>query len=464
MTILEHIGIPLVLTTQVRSSRRENWRWDGVLSLYITGIFLDAPTSGASSVQKKKEHPHSSLVLIQQMNLESVLDRTRQIIRRKHYSWNTEKVYCHWIERYSRHVCKLPRELSSEQKMERFLTCLARGDCSASTQNQAFNAILFLYNEVLERPLGDVRALRARRKPRVVTAPSRNEVARIFSEVDRRMEEPGDYPLRLIVKLLYGCGLRVSEPLNLRIKDVDLENSRLTIREAKGGKDRVVPLPCSLVPALQEQMKKAQKMWMRDRQREIPAPLPGALDRKYPNAGKSWAWYWLFPAHRPCRHPRTGTVVRWRVHEVNVQKVVREAAQKCGLESYVTPHVLRHAFATHSLQQGATVRDVQEVLGHASIETTMRYLHAATDRLRSPLDTLPMEAPVPPVPSRQVKPPVIQQRLPLGRGWSPGVREGGGALAAEGRADLAGVADEQVFGARMNCGGAGRTDCKSVPL
>jgi hypothetical protein len=185
---------------------------------------------------------------------------------------------------------------------------------------------------------------------------------------------------------------------------------------------------------------------MRDRQREIPVRLPGALDRKYPSAGKSWAWCWLFPAHRPCRNPRTGKVVRWRVHEVNVQKAVREAAQKCGLESHVTSHVLRHAFATHSLQQGATVRDVQEVLGHASIETTMRYLHAATDRLRSPLDTLPMEVPAAPVPSRQVKSPVIQQRLPLGRGGSLGVGEGGGALVAEGRADLAGVAEGQVFG------------------
>ncbi len=161
------------------------------------------------------------------MNLESVLERTREILRHKHYAWNTEKVYCHWIERYGRYVCKLPRELSSEQKMERFLTCLAQSDCSASTQNQAFNAILFLYNEVLERPLGNVRALRARRKPRVVTAPSRGEVARIFSEIERRIEEPGDYPLRLIVQLLYGCGLRVSEPLNLRIKDVGKPGSAL---------------------------------------------------------------------------------------------------------------------------------------------------------------------------------------------------------------------------------------------
>ncbi|MHA3774478.1 integron integrase [Verrucomicrobiota bacterium sgz303538] len=331
------------------------------------------------------------------MNLESVLERTRHVIRRKHMAWNTEETYCGWINRFARFVCKLPKEISSEEKVEKFLTCMARRGCSASTQNQAFNAILFLYKEVLKKPLLNINALRVRKPARVRTAPSRTEVARILSHIEQQEEKENDYPIKLIVKLLYGCGLRVSEPLNIRLKDVEFENRRLVIRDGKGGKDRVVPLPSSLVPALQEQIKKAQQMWMRDRQNGIPVPLPDALARKYPRAQESIGWYWLFPAQQTCKHPRTGQVVRWRVHEVNVQRAVRRAAIASGLDSVVTPHVLRHAFATHSLQQGVNVRDVQEVMGHSSLETTMRYLHTSADVLKSPLETLPTQMPAAPL-------------------------------------------------------------------
>ncbi|MHA3774804.1 integron integrase [Verrucomicrobiota bacterium sgz303538] len=359
------------------------------------------------------------------MNLESVLERTRHVIRRKHMAWNTEETYCGWINRFARFVCKLPKELSSEEKVEKFLTCMARRGCSASTQNQAFNAIIFLYKEVLKKPLLNINALRVRKPARVRTAPSRTEVARILSHIEQQEENENDYPIKLIVKLLYGCGLRVSEPLNIRLKDVEFENRRLVIRDGKGGKDRVVPLPGSLVPALQEQVKKAQQMWMRDRQNNIPVPLPDALARKYPRAQESIGWYWLFPAQQTCNHPRTGQVVRWRVHEVNVQRAVRRAAIASGLDSVVTPHVLRHAFATHSLQQGVNVRDVQEVMGHSSLETTMRYLHTSADTLRSPLETLPTQMPAlpvqpcvqppqAPVATQSPRPPVpVQQPLPV---------------------------------------------------
>lgn len=185
------------------------------------------------------------------------------------------------------------------------------------------------------------------------------------------------------------AGFRAAE---LRIKDVDLENSRLTIRDAKGGKSRVVPLPCSLIALIHEQMQRARLLWEADQLKRVPVPLPGRLGTKYPKAAGSWAWYWLFPAHRPCKHPRSGEVVRWRIHESNVQRAVRSAARKCDLEGAVTPHVLRHAYATHVMQQGAYVRDVQVILGHNSLETTMQYLHTEAGRVQSPLESLSLSS------------------------------------------------------------------------
>jgi site-specific recombinase XerD len=241
---------------------------------------------------------------------------------------------------------------------------------SASTQNQAFNALLFLYRQCLKVDLGPVDALRAKRSATLRDCPSPHEVSRLLSAV-------GDvygYPTRLIVHLLYACGLRVTEPLNLRIKDLDLSNARLHIRQGKGNKDRVVGIPACLTTALERQLLVAKALAARDRAQGIPVPLPGLLDKKYPKAGFSERWAWLFPSHSICQHPRTNQNVRWRCHEANVQRAVRQAARSCHLDG-LTPHCLRHAFATHTLQNGAVVRDLQVVLGHVSLETTMGYLH-----------------------------------------------------------------------------------------
>ena len=281
--------------------------------------------------------------------------------------------------------------MTSEEKFERFLTQIAKRGGSASTQNQAFNAINFLYREVLRKPLGSVQALRVRTPQRVRTAPAQAEVAKIIEQV----QDQHGYPIRLIVQLLYGCGLRVCEPLNLRIKDVRLSESELVIRDAKGGKDRVVAIPCSLMPALREQLKRAQLLWQQDHLDAVPVPLPGALARKYPRAAFSWQWYWLFPAHSTCADPRTGEKVRWRCHQANVQRAVKAAAVRCGLDGLVTPHVLRHAYATHAMRQGAYVRDVQVIMGHSSLETTMGYLHTEAGRVKSPLDNLSPSSPQP---------------------------------------------------------------------
>jgi site-specific recombinase XerD len=190
------------------------------------------------------------------------------------------------------------------------------------------------------------------------------------------------------VRILYGCGLRVSEPLNLRIKDIDLENSRLVIREAKRNKDRVVALECSLVSEIQEQLRIARRFYELDHERNIPVPLPGLLAKKYRSAPLAWQWYWLFPSKTTCLHPRTGETVRWRMHEANVQMCVREAARIAGLDGAITPHNLRHAYATHLMDRGVNMKSLAEAMGHESIETTAGYCHASALSVPSPLALL----------------------------------------------------------------------------
>ncbi|HEY4281465.1 MAG TPA: integron integrase [Chthoniobacterales bacterium] len=318
------------------------------------------------------------------MNRTQVLHRLKDVIRRKHFSYATEQAYCGWVDRYSRFVECLDPTVPSEQKLESFVTMLAKQGVAASTQNQAFNAIVFFYREVISQKLGDVNGLRARREATVRVAPSVDETRVLLDEIRDRH----GYPTRLISLLLYGCGLRVSEPLNLRIKDVQLADSRLIIRGAKGGKDRVVSLPCSLVAPLKLKLKRARVIWEIDRENRVPVPLPGRLSKKYPGAPFARQWFWVIPALKTCRHPRTGETVRWRCHEANVQRAVKDAARKCGLDGLVTPHVLRHAYATHAMQRGAFVRDVQSAMGHVSLETTMGYLHTEIGRVPSPLDAI----------------------------------------------------------------------------
>ena len=311
-----------------------------------------------------------------------VLSRLSDICRRKHLSLATEKSYLAWSRSYIRGLGGMPAGWSSERKTESFLTALARREVAAATQNQALNAVAFLYREVLETPLGTVDALRVRRPETVRTALSVEEVRALLGA----MEDRGAYPTRLVVRLLYGCGLRVSEPLELRIKDVEMDHGRLVIRSAKGNKDRVVPLPVALREEMEAQLRVARAVAAGDKAAKLPVALPSALAAKYPNARFQPAWAWVFPAQAPMKHPRTGATVRWRMDEVNVQRAVRAAGEKAGLAARVTPHVLRHSYATHVHRAGAAARDVQEVLGHVKLETTMRYLAADVAKVRSPLD------------------------------------------------------------------------------
>jgi len=316
------------------------------------------------------------------MNATQVWSTFRDVMRMKHYAWTTEQCYKNWIERYIEWLSKHSHDLAtSELRMGAFLTMLAHQDCAAATQNQAFNAILFLYREVLKQKLDNIQSLRAKRPTLVRFCPSKADVLRVITDV----KDLHGYPCRLVSKLLYGCGLRVTEPLNLRVRDVDLEHSRLIIRGAKGGKDRVVTVPCALMGEVVAQMKRARLIWESDAEHRLPVQLPGALERKYKNAPLALQWSWVFPSKTACRHPRTGETVRWRMHEANIQKAVKAAATALGLDGAVTPHCFRHAYCTHVLDDGARVGDVQVAMGHAQLSTTQGYNHAEASRVISPL-------------------------------------------------------------------------------
>jgi len=322
------------------------------------------------------------------MNKSQAIKKLCEAIRLKHMAYSTERTYAHWAGRYCDHIAGSPKGTPSRTQIESFISGLAK-DASASTQNQAFNAIIFLYKHVLHLDPGEINALRAKRGTRIIAVPTQAQMTDLLMLV----EDVHQYPTRLIVHLLYGCGLRVNEPLNLRVKDVDLVRGRLEIRDGKGNKDRVVAIPKPLADPVKRQIDLAACLWDRDRRNGIPVPLPHRLSHKYPSACYALPWYWVFPAHKPCRHPRTGETVRWRCHESNIQRAVRKAARAIGATSLITPHILRHAYATHAIERGANVRDVQAAMGHKHLDTTMRYITPDAMRVASPIEGAPANPP-----------------------------------------------------------------------
>jgi integron integrase len=290
----------------------------------------------------------------------------------------------HWIRRFILyHGKRHPLELA-EAEVNAFLEFLAvEKRVSASTQNQALCAILFLYQNVLGRPLdrleGVVRARRPKRLPAVLT---RREVKDLLEHLDGTP--------RLVCLLLYGSGLRLLEALQLRVKDIDFARRELIVRRGKGGKDRVALLPAAASPALEEHLRKVQAQHQRDLERGLGrAPMPDALDRKYPQADRQWGWQWVFPASSHYVDRTSGRRYRHHLHESVIQKAVRDAARAAGLTKPATCHTLRHSFATHLLEDGYDIRTIQELLGHQDVSTTMIYTHVLNRGgrgVRSPLD------------------------------------------------------------------------------
>ena len=315
-----------------------------------------------------------------------LLEQVRQQIRVRHLSRKTEKAYLHWIRRFVLFHGKRHPDEMAEPEVNAFLSHLAvKGNVSASTQNQALSALLFLYRHVLKRELGEFEDLvRARRKKKLPVVLSPQEVRQIL---ERMM---GIH--RLIVSLLYGTGLRLLEGLRLRIKDLDFEYGQIQVRDGKGGKDRLTMLPERLAPELVEHLKKVRRLHDRDLRRGFGnVQLPAALARKYPRAGREWCWQWVFPAPNRYTDPSSREERRHHVHERSVQRAFKRAVRESGISKPATPHVLRHSFATHLLAAGYDIRTVQELLGHRSVRTTMIYTHVLNRGgfgVRSPIDLL----------------------------------------------------------------------------
>lgn len=303
-----------------------------------------------------------------------------------HYSPRTAQTYCDWIRRFVLfHDRKHPQRMS-DCEVAAFLTHLA-GDLnvSASTQNQALNALLFLYKDVLRQPVGIsgeiVRAKRGRRLPVVLGT---TEVRAVLSQMRGTA--------KLCATLMYGSGLRLSECVSLRVKDVDLERREIVVRSGKGNKDRRVPLPTVAVGALRSQVKRRERLLHADLRNNIQGGLlPGALERKLPNACRELAWQYLFPATRTFVERSTKTRRRHHYHETALQRAFGGAVRSAGLTKRATCHTLRHSFATHLLESGTDIRTIQELLGHTSLRTTMIYTHVLNRGglgVKSPADNL----------------------------------------------------------------------------
>ncbi len=298
------------------------------------------------------------------------LDQVRNSIRTRHYSIRTEKSYVGWVRRYILfHNKRHPKDLGEEHVAE-FLTHLAvNRRVSPNTQNQALNALVFLYKQILGRPLGDILgAVRAKRPQRLPTVLTQSEVRRLFQYMDGACWLP--------TCLLYGSGLRLMECLRLRVKDLDFDHRAITVRSGKGGKDRIVTLPDPCIDTLKRQLEQVRNLHEKDLSDGFGAVwLPYALERKYPQAAKSWGWQYLFPAGKRSIDPRSGITRRHHLDESCLQKAVKLAVRKAGILKPASCHTLRHSFATHLLERGMDIRTVQEQLGHKDIRTTQIYTH-----------------------------------------------------------------------------------------
>lgn len=316
-----------------------------------------------------------------------VIDQLRERIRYFHYSIRTEDTYVYWVRAFIRfHGLKHPATMGGTE-VESFLSWLANTrKVAASTHKQALSALLFFFGKVLGSDLPwmkEIGSPRTKQRLPVVLSPS--EVAQIICVLK------GEH--RLFAQLLYGTGMRINEGLQLRVKDVDFERNTIIVREGKGGKDRAVMLPQCIVPGLREQLARARVLWRADQDAgHGGVALPDALNRKYPRAGLSWNWFWVFPQEDHSVDPRSGVIRRHHLYDQTFQRAFKRAVALTRIAKPATPHTLRHSFATAVLQAGYDIRSVQELLGHADVSTTMIYTHVLKvggGGVRSPVDSLP---------------------------------------------------------------------------
>lgn len=319
-------------------------------------------------------------------SLDMAMNETRRLIRMRHYAYRTEQTYLGWLSQYGTFVQKRQLPWDAPDSARAFLGELAvqRG-VAASTQNQAFSALLFLFREILGQDTAGLNSVRAKRGPHLPVVLTEKEVAQVLSELD-------DGTTGLMLRLIYGSGLRVSECVRLRVKDFDLEQGLVTVRASKGDKDRTTLLPGCLSGPLKAHLECVKAL----HERELAAghgdvELPYALQAKYPKAAWEWCWQYVFPAAGYSTDPRSGAVRRHHIGEEVLQRAMRQAIIRSGITKHAGVHTLRHSFATHMLMRGVNIREVQEYLGHNSVETTMIYTHVMrglASTAVSPLDRL----------------------------------------------------------------------------
>ena len=312
--------------------------------------------------------------------------KIKECLRTRHYSYSTEKTYLECIGKFADYIRKENVQDISDDDVRNYMAHMAvKQRVSASTQNQAFCAILFLFRYVLIREMGDMKDnVRAKRPLRLPVVFSVSEVAKIISQLDGTAA--------LMAKLMYGCGLRLNECMRLRVNGMDFDRNLVFVRAAKGDKDRMIPMPLSIREELKTHLERLKELHAKDISMGYgEVHMPEALDRKYPNAPKEFGWQWFFPSMKLSVDPRSGKVMRHHVLGNSFQKMIKVAIGKAGLNKHGSSHVLRHAFATHLLENGTDIKVIQELLGHNSLETTMIYTHVAQKKLavvESPLDRL----------------------------------------------------------------------------
>ena len=314
-----------------------------------------------------------------------VYDGLRAEIKLRHYSPKTLKSYRSWVRHLQSYTKSKDFNLLSTSDVKDFLTFLAvEKKVSASSQNQAFNALLFLFKNILKKDFGEIKDVpRAKRKPYIPVVLSREEIDTIISNLD--------YPHDLMVKLLYGCGLRLSECLYLRVGCLNFDTGILTVHDGKGKKDRTVPLPATLIPELKDQLQKVSDLHQKDLESGYAGTfLPDLLGRKYKNAAKELVWQWLFPAKTLTFVPDEKVFRRYHLHETQLQKAIKKAVNKSRIPKRASAHTFRHSFASHLLQANYDIRTIQELLGHSDVRTTMIYTHTIRSQtikeVKSPLD------------------------------------------------------------------------------
>jgi integron integrase len=348
-------------------------------ALRLYSFYLGQPVSSSCALKNNESSPTPK-----ENTTAELIEKSKKIIRLRQLSYSTEKTYVHWINRFLTYSTKKTGTIHDPLQINQYLTHLAV-DCAVSpaTQNQALNALVFFYRYVINiSSENTIDALRARSRRKLPVVLTKEEIATIFTHMKS---------FRLEAMLIYGCGLRISECTQLRIKDIDLENNIIIVRSGKGDKDRRTILPQSLSPRIQDQIDYARRIYSSDRKTSIPGvALPHALERKYPNAGTEWGWFWLFPAHSLSVDPRSHITRRHHIYPASLQRAFKDALKLTHISKPASVHTLRHSFATHLLEDGYDIRTIQELLGHEKLETTMIYTHVARKRFAniiSPLDS-----------------------------------------------------------------------------